>query len=145
MAIGAAPSDGPVLVGKGATVILGGSEVPVVFDLPALVEIEERWGSLNAFAAELQKGSDGKMFKCVASAISATVRGLPTDPVKLMDPNRIVEYAEAIGNAFMEAIPMTKGPVPEPGQEIIDGPLTGAASTTPASSDSGWRPPTSGE
>lgn len=140
MAIQPEPSEGPKLVARGKTVDLGGSEVTIRFDMEAFEYIEDRWGSLNAYASELQKGHQGKMFKCVADGIRATVRDMPVDPVKLMDPGRIIEYAQAIGAAFMEAMPNVEEG--QPAQEAT--PLAGAASSTSASPASGWRPPPSG-
>ncbi len=136
--------DATKLLGGGTSVMLGGTRVPIVFDQEAFVLIEERWGSLNAFAEELQKGHKGKMYTCVRDAIVATVRNLPVDPAKLMDPKRIVEYAEAIGPAFMKAMPDV-AQEEAAGARKPDAPLTGELSSTSESSDSGWRPPTSGE
>lgn len=136
----------PKLLGGGTSVLLGGSQISVRFDMEAFVLIEERWGSLNAFAEELQKGHKGKMYKAVRDAIQATVRDLPVDPATLMDPKRIVEYAEAIGPAFMEAMPeVAQDEAAQAQARKPDAPLTGEPSSTPESSASGWHPPTSGE
>ncbi|PZR71648.1 MAG: hypothetical protein DLM66_00330 [Candidatus Dormiibacter spiritus] len=136
------PQEGPKLVAQGRTIVLGGSPVLIKFDNRALVELERRWGSINAFAQELQKGGDGKMFTCISDAIAATVRNLPVDPTDLIDLNRFPEYAEAIGAAFMEAMPEV--PVePEQGK-TPDAPLSGETSSIVESSSGGWRPPTSG-
>lgn len=132
---------GPKLLGKGTEVVLGGAPVRLIFDNRALVQLEREWGSLKAFADELQKGQDGKMFTCISSAIAASARGLPAqvDPVDLIDVSRIIEYAEAITVAFEEAMP-------EAAEQGVgsDRPLTGAPSTISESSASEWHPPTSG-
>lgn len=135
--------EGPKLVAKGATVVLGGSPVKIRFDNRALVEIERRWGSIAAYGAELQKGEQGRMFTCIQDGLVAGVRGLPPgiEPEDLIDPARALEYIEAISTAFQEAMPE----VPQDAKSVqVDGPLTGASSSTQPSSDSGWRPPTSG-
>ncbi len=140
-----AEQEGPKLVANGSWVNLGGSRVQVVFDNRALVEIERRWGSLNAFAKELRKGDEGKIYTCVSDAIAATVRNLPVDPVDLIDPSRVLEYVIAIGAAFREAIPTVSEPKAEQGGgRSPDSPLAGDGSSTSGSSAGGWHPPTSG-
>lgn len=141
------PNEGPKLVANGATILLGGSPVRIVFDQRAFVEIEKRWGSLSAYWNEIQKGIEGKLFTCVADAIAATVRGMPVDPVSLMDTRRLVEYARVIGPAFLEAMPSLPEEEGQPGSPTsveADRPLTGAPSSSSESFASGWRPPTSG-
>jgi hypothetical protein len=136
--------EGPALVARGTKINLGGSMVEVRFDNRALVELERRWGSLSAYTDELNKGHQGKMFTCITDAIAATVRGLPKgiDPIDLIDVTRSREYLDAIAEAFMEAMPSAQS---DQASQEVAGPLVGVASSMSESSDSGWRPPTSGE
>ena len=136
----------PKLLGAGTTILLGGTRVPIAFDMEAFVIIEDRWGSLNAFAEELQKGHKGRMFTCVRDAIQAGVRGLPVDPMTLANPKHVVEYAEAILPAFMDAMPeVAQDEAAQAAARTPDAPLTGEPSSTSESSAGGWLPPPSGQ
>ncbi len=136
--------EGPKLLARGRIIVLGGSPVPLKFDNEAIEILEERWGSINGFAQELQKGGDGKMFTCIFSAISACVRDLPggVKARDLIDLQRFPEYATAIMEAFQEAMPNV-GQEEASGQ-TPDAPLSGETSSIVPSSSGGWHPPTSG-
>ena len=100
---GSPPNIAQQLRARGTTVTLGGSPVKLIVDWGAIEELEAKWGSVKAWGAELQKGVDGALFRCVGDGISACARNLPVDARSLMDLGKLEEYADALMAAFVES------------------------------------------
>lgn len=99
------------LRGDPTTIVLAdGTEVGLVFDFDALCEIEETFGTLNAFTHRLAAGSASKICNTVAAGVTAALRHLEPAPDlnavrKMLDGRRSNDYIDALEEAFVAGMP----------------------------------------
>jgi hypothetical protein len=134
----------------GAHVELGGERLRLVFDYPALEQIEEEFGGLHGFTEALDDGYRGRMLKMIRVALTAGLShtGMPPEVVleclqPPIEPERLNEYHAAIVGAWQEAIPPRKGREGKddgetsgsPGRSTTTSPPSASAAPMPSSSE----------
>jgi hypothetical protein len=82
-----------------------GSSTRIRFNARIMASIEDQYGSLDAFMAELQAATGSKFYHHINYVFQIVMR-LPEDKVwDLIDTKRVMEYFKAIGAALLEAMP----------------------------------------
>lgn len=121
------------LVAKGSDLtLIDGATVTVVYSARKLAQIEEDYGSLDAYWAAIGEGTAGKFFRHLAYTIGLVLGMSPDDAYDLIDTRRVREYMAAIAAALVEAMPEAEddqGNAEAPGTTSSPG---ASSSTSPA-------------
>jgi hypothetical protein len=125
--------DAARLLADGTPVTLAdGTTVPVRFDFEAMLRLESTYGSIFAFAKDLDARHNGKGFAAVLAGLQAGVKDRPIEPADL-HPAAVLEYRDAVVAAYLEAMPKPEEAGKAAGRTEGG---TGSGSTTSAPSGS---------
>lgn len=131
------------LLARGSDIELAnGDVVTLVYTARMLARIEVEYGSLNAYLADVQLGTGGRIFHALAFTLGLALRQ-PVDRVwDLIDTRRLADYVSGMGAALLEAMPPQEaaagnggGPTtaPSPGDDSSTSPWSTGTSRQPTS------------
>jgi hypothetical protein len=103
---------GNQLKADGASIVLtNGTEMKVKYDMAAIIEIENKHGSVSALYEKLKQGDKGPIFGTLSHALWAgTNRKMPYQAfIELLNPKDVEQYSHAFATAIQEAFPTAEG------------------------------------
>lgn len=85
---------------------INGEGIPLVFDMEAMMLVEEYFGTLTDLQEQLDKGEDGPIFTTIVKALAAGAKiEQPRELARRLNPEKTADYATALTNALAVAFP----------------------------------------
>lgn len=86
--------------------LINGSTSTIRYNFSAMIEIENKHGSINGLLEQLNAGDRGSLFSTLAHALWAgTARKMPLEAfIDLLDPARLGQYTEAFSSALTQGL-----------------------------------------
>lgn len=138
-------------------VLIDGTQVTLVYTFSSLMRIEEDFGSVAAALQAIRAGERGSVFTSIAQICAAGLEheSMPPHGARLsdvdvlsgyLDPQRVEQYSDALGDALAAAFPETKAEAEAGGDDADPQPDSrGESGTTSPPSPSVEAMPSSGE
>lgn len=126
--------DASQLLSDGIPVALAdGAKVTIRFDFEAMLRLEASYGSTFAFVTDLDARLKGRGFSAVLAGMQAGVKERQITSADL-DPSAVLDYRQAIVEAWLEAMPEPKGDAGKARGRAEDGIGSGSTSSEPSGS-----------